>query len=143
MNFKSILTTLLVVVLALGLGVGAGYLVRESGLIGGGGGGGAEVTRGDYSAVYANAKASNGEVVMYTLSTCPFCIKAKDLLEKQNVRFVERVIDKDQTARQEADGLKINSVPVIYIGDQSMRGYDEAKLVELLNAHAKSAKPAA
>ncbi len=142
MNFKSILTTILVVALALGLGVGAGYLVRNSGLIGGGGGG-AQVTQGDYSAVYANAKASGGEVVMYSLSTCPFCVKAKALLEKQNVRFVERVIDKDKTARKEADGLKINSVPVIYIGDKSMQGFDEAKLVELLNAHAKAGKPAA
>jgi glutaredoxin len=142
MNFKSILTTIAVIALALGLGVGAGYLVRHSGLMGGGGGGGGvEVTQGDYSAIYAKA---GGDVVVYTLSTCPFCQQAKALLAKQNINFVERVIDKDEVARKEADGLKINSVPVIYIGDSSMRGYNEAKLVELLNSHGKAkAKPAA
>lgn len=134
MNFKSILTTIAVVALALGLGVGAGYLVRNSGLIGGGGG--VDVEQGDYSAVYAKA---GGDIVLYTLSTCPFCHKAKDLLDKRNVRYVERVIDKDEVARKEADGLKIKSVPVIYIGDQSMRGFDEAKLVELLDKHGKKA----
>lgn len=135
MNFKSILTTIAVVALALGLGVGAGYLVRNSGLIGGGGKG-VEVEQGDYSAVYAKA---GGDIVLYSLSTCPFCHKAKELLDKRNVRYVERVIDKDEVARKEADGLKIKSVPVIYIGDQSMRGFDEAKLVELLEKHGKKA----
>ncbi|MGH8080300.1 MAG: glutaredoxin family protein [Lysobacter sp.] len=140
MNFKSILTTIAVIALALGLGVGAGYLVRHSGLMGGGGGGGGvQITQGDYSAIYAKA---GGDVVVYTLSTCPFCHKAKELLEKQNVRFVERVIDKDAAARKEADGLKIQGVPVIYIGDASMRGYDEAKLVELIQTHGKAGKPA-
>lgn len=141
MNFKSILTSTAVIALALGLGVGAGYLVRHSGLMGGGGGGGGvQVTQGDYSAIHAKA---GGDVVVYTLSTCPFCQQAKALLAKQNVQFVERVIDKDEAARKEADGLKINSVPVIYIGDTSMHGYNEAKLVELLNARAKASKPAA
>lgn len=135
MNFKSILTTIAVIAVALGLGVGAGYLVRNTGLFGGGGG--VEITQGDYSAVYAKA---GGEVVLYSLSTCPFCHKAKELLDKRNVRYVERVIDKDEAARKEADGLKINSVPVIYIGDQSMHGFDEAKLVELLDKHGKAGK---
>lgn len=134
MNFKSILSTVLVVALALGLGVGAGYLVRNSGLIGGGGG--VELVQGDYSDVYAKA---GGDIVLYSLSTCPFCHKAKELLDKRKVRYVERVIDKDEAARKEADGLKIQSVPVIYIGDQSMRGYDEAKLAELLDKHGKKA----
>jgi glutaredoxin 3 len=140
MNFKSILTTILVVALALGLGVGAGYLVRNSGLLGKSGGGGALVTQGDYSSVYAKA---GGEVVMYSLSTCPFCKQARAVLEKQNVKFVERIIDQDKEAKAEADGLKIKSVPTLYIGDQSLQGYDEAKLVELINAHGKTAKPAA
>lgn len=138
MNFKSILTTIAIVALALALGVGAGYLVRNAGLFGGDGGG-AQIEQGDYSAVYAQA---GGDVVLYSLSTCPFCHKAKALLDKHQVRYVERVIDKDEAARKEADGLKINSVPVIYIGDRSMRGYDEAKLVELLDQHAKPAKKA-
>jgi glutaredoxin 3 len=141
MNFKSILTTILVVALALGLGIGAGYLVRNSGLLGGGGGGGgAVVTQGDYTSVYAKA---GGEVVMYSLSTCPFCKQARAVLEKQNVKFVERIIDQDKDAKAEADGLKIKSVPTLYIGDQSLQGYDEAKLVELIQAHGKAAKPAA
>ncbi len=138
MNVKSILSTVSIIALALALGVGAGYLVRNSGLLGGGGEGGVQVEQGDYSSVYAQA---GGDVVMYSLSTCPFCQKAKALMEQRKVRFVERLIDQDEAARKEADALKIRGVPVIYVGDQRLQGFNEAKLVEMLQQHGKLAAP--
>ena len=41
------------------------------------------------------------DVVLYTLSTCPFCIRAKRLLDGRNVAYREVVVDADPEARRE------------------------------------------
>ncbi|MEL6458263.1 MAG: glutaredoxin 3 [Cyanobacteria bacterium J06641_2] len=81
------------------------------------------------------------KVEIYTWSTCPFCIRAKGLLSKKGVEFIEYVIDGDQEARekmaQRADGGR--SVPQIFINDVHVGGCDDiyglesqGKLDELL-----------
>ncbi|MFM6192726.1 MAG: glutaredoxin 3 [Planktothrix sp.] len=84
--------------------------------------------------------AANVEI--YTWSTCPFCIRAKALLNKKGVEFTEYVIDGDEDARdqmaQRANGRR--SVPQIFIDDQHIGGCDDihaldrqGKLDPLLN----------
>lgn len=67
------------------------------------------------------------KVEMYTWRTCPFCIRAKDLLKTKGVEFVEYKIDGDETARtqmsQRANGRR--SVPQIFIDDQHVGGCDD------------------
>ena len=67
------------------------------------------------------------KVEMYTWRTCPFCIRAKDLLKTKGVEFVEYKIDGDETARtqmsQRANGRR--SVPQIFINDQHVGGCDD------------------
>jgi glutaredoxin 3 len=69
--------------------------------------------------------AANVEI--YTWSTCPFCIRAKALLNKKGVEFTEYVIDGDEDARdqmaQRANGRR--SVPQIFINDQHIGGCDD------------------
>ena len=83
------------------------------------------------------------KVEIYTWSMCPFCIRAKALLDQKNVDYTEYCIDGDEVARDEmaerANGGR--SVPQIFINDQSMGGCDElhalnrqGKLDPLLNA---------
>lgn len=66
-------------------------------------------------------------VEIYTWSACPFCIRAKALLNKKGVEFTEYVIDGDEPARakmtQRANGRK--SVPQIFIDDQHIGGCDD------------------
>lgn len=66
-------------------------------------------------------------VEIYTWSACPFCIRAKALLNKKGVEFTEYAIDGDETARakmaQRANGYK--SVPQIFINDQHIGGCDD------------------
>ena len=38
-------------------------------------------------------------VEIYTWSTCPFCIRAKALLDRKGVQYVEHCIDGDNAAR--------------------------------------------
>jgi glutaredoxin 3 len=66
-------------------------------------------------------------VEIYTWSTCPFCLRAKSLLNKKGVNFTEYCIDGDETARlemsQRAHGR--SSLPQIFINDQHIGGCDD------------------
>lgn len=67
------------------------------------------------------------KVEMYTWRTCPFCIRAKDLLRSKGVDFVEYSIDGDEAARSQmarrANGRR--SVPQIFINDHHVGGCDD------------------
>jgi glutaredoxin 3 len=67
------------------------------------------------------------KVEVYTWATCPFCIRAKHLLIKKGVDFIEYSIDGDEAARakmaQRANGGR--SVPQIFIDDVHVGGCDD------------------
>lgn len=66
-------------------------------------------------------------VEIYTWSTCPFCLRAKSLLNKKGVNFTEYSIDGDEDARakmaQRANGRR--SLPQIFINDHHIGGCDD------------------
>jgi glutaredoxin 3 len=66
-------------------------------------------------------------VEIYTWSTCPFCIKAKQLLDRKGVEYTEHCLDGDELGRSQmadrGDGRK--SVPQIFINDQHIGGCDD------------------
>lgn len=67
------------------------------------------------------------KVEIYTWSSCPFCIRAKQLLKGKDVDFTEYAIDGDEEARDAmvargSDGKR--SVPQIFINDQHVGGCD-------------------
>jgi glutaredoxin 3 len=72
------------------------------------------------------------QVEIYTWSTCPFCMRAKSLLNQKGVDFTEYVIDGDEEARdkmaQRANGGR--SVPQIFINDQHIGGCDDIHALE-------------
>lgn len=71
-------------------------------------------------------------VEIYTWTYCPFCIKAKALLEKKGVSFQEHCIDGDDSARevmtQRANGK--SSLPQIFIDDYHVGGCDDIHALE-------------
>ncbi|NJR39901.1 MAG: glutaredoxin 3 [Leptolyngbyaceae cyanobacterium CSU_1_4] len=66
-------------------------------------------------------------VEIYTWRTCPFCIRAKQLLREKGVEFTEYSIDGDNAARvkmaERSHGQR--SVPQIFINDQHIGGCDD------------------
>jgi glutaredoxin 3 len=75
-------------------------------------------------------------VEIYTWSTCPFCIRAKALLNKKGVNYTEYCLDGDEAGRskmaQRAHGSR--SVPQIFINDSHIGGCDD---IYALNAQGK------
>lgn len=66
-------------------------------------------------------------VEVYTWSRCPFCIRAKGLLDQKGIDYTEYCIDGDEAARREmsarADGRR--SLPQIFINDHHVGGCDD------------------
>ncbi|TVQ67153.1 MAG: glutaredoxin 3 [Oceanospirillales bacterium] len=66
------------------------------------------------------------QVTIYTTSTCPFCHRAKYLLDKKKAKYTEIDVGRDQTLRQEmAKRSGRNTVPQIFIGDYHVGGCDD------------------
>lgn len=69
----------------------------------------------------------NPKIEIYTWSTCPFCLRAKGLLNRKGVEFTEYCIDGDNEAKEKmairANGNR--SLPQIFIDDQHIGGCDE------------------
>ncbi len=76
------------------------------------------------------------KVEIYTWRSCPYCIRAKDLLNRKGVEFTEYGIDGDEAARakmaERANGRR--SLPQIFINDQHVGGCDD---LHALNARGK------
>ena len=72
------------------------------------------------------------KVEIYTWRFCPFCIRAKALLDRKGVAYTEYAIDGDQGARaamtERADGR--SSLPQIFINDAGIGGCDELHALE-------------
>lgn len=67
------------------------------------------------------------KVEIYTWRTCPFCLRAKSLLNEKGVEYTEYAIDGDDEAREKmtvrANGSR--SLPQIFINDQHIGGCDD------------------
>lgn len=67
------------------------------------------------------------KVEIYTWATCPFCRRAKQLLDSKQIEYIEYAIDGDEEARETmvkrgSDGKR--SVPQIFINDIHVGGSD-------------------
>ena len=66
-------------------------------------------------------------VEIYTWRACPFCIRAKQLLDRKGVNYTEFAIDGDEAARSamasKSGGRR--SVPQVFINGEHMGGCDE------------------
>ena len=76
------------------------------------------------------AEASRGnavsEVVIYTTRWCPFCIRAKALLDRKGVPYQEIPVDSDPGTRQQmAERAGQTAVPQIWIGEKHIGGCDQ------------------
>ncbi len=70
-------------------------------------------------------------IEIYTWSRCPFCIRAKALLDKKGVEYTEYCIDGDEAARSEmAERAGRKSLPQIFIDDQHIGGCDDLHALE-------------
>ncbi len=73
------------------------------------------------------------KVTIYSTPTCHFCHMAKDFLTSKGIPFEDFNVAADLEKRKEMmDKSGQMGVPVIFIEDQMVVGFDKEKIVSLL-----------
>jgi glutaredoxin len=77
------------------------------------------------------------KVIMYTLTTCPWCRKAKKFFTENNIPFEYTdydIADEETQERimQELDEVGADGFPFVRIGEQVVSGYQPDRYIELL-----------
>ncbi len=71
-------------------------------------------------------------VEIYTTTICPYCVRAKALLQKKGVDYTEINVETDEALREDmvvrSGGRQ--SVPQIFIGDRHVGGCDDLYALE-------------
>ena len=71
------------------------------------------------------------EVLIYTTAWCPYCGRAKSLLQRKGVAFREISVDGKPALRAEmASKAGRTSVPQLWIGDRHVGGCEELHALE-------------
>ena len=71
------------------------------------------------------------QVVVYSSDYCPYCMRAKQLLQSKKVAFDEIKVDgKPQVRTEMAQKAGRTSVPQIWIGTQHIGGCDDLFALE-------------
>jgi len=71
------------------------------------------------------------QVIMYSTGFCPYCTKAKELLNNKNVAFTEIRIDLQPELRDEMIAKSgRRTVPQIFINSQAIGGCDDLYALE-------------
>lgn len=71
------------------------------------------------------------KITIYTTSVCPYCIKAKAMLERKGLNYDEINVENEQERSklvEKAGGRR--TVPQIFIGDYHVGGCDDLYLLE-------------
>jgi glutaredoxin len=71
------------------------------------------------------------EVIMYATSWCGYCKKAREHFAKNNIPYTEYNIETDAEAKRKYDSFGGKGVPVIFIGEERMDGFNVAKFSEI------------
>lgn len=70
--------------------------------------------------------AASAPITMYTTRFCPYCVRAKQLLEAKGLTYTNVAVDIDPQLRQKMMQLSgRRTVPQIWVGDVHVGGYDE------------------
>ncbi|MBU6469959.1 MAG: glutaredoxin 3 [Gammaproteobacteria bacterium] len=71
-------------------------------------------------------------VTVYSTRVCPYCMRAKALLQSRHIAYTEYLVDQEPARRvemqQKSGGRR--SVPQIFIGDRHVGGCDELYALE-------------
>ena len=71
------------------------------------------------------------KVIVYSSAHCPYCVMAKQLLERKGVKYDEIRVDLDPSKREEMmKKSQQRTVPQIFIGDTHVGGSDDLSALE-------------
>ena len=67
-------------------------------------------------------------LTVYSKNNCPFCVKAKYLLDQKGIAFEERMIGVEWTREQLLESIpQARTVPQIILNGEYIGGYDQLR----------------
>ena len=70
-------------------------------------------------------------ITLYTTRYCPYCIRARELLDHKGAEYQDLAVDDDPRLRGEMMTRSgRGTVPQIWIGERHIGGYDDMQLLE-------------
>lgn len=78
------------------------------------------------------------DIVTYTNPACPHCQRLKAYLSKRGIEYTDHDVTQDDAARAELQRMDAPGVPVIRVGAETVIGFDQSRLDELLAGAAKA-----
>ena len=84
------------------------------------------------------------KIILYTLSTCPWCRKAKKFFLERNIYFdfIDYDLEDEQTQERIVDEMeqhKASAFPFALINGKSVEGYNPERYASLLGLHKQTA----
>lgn len=74
------------------------------------------------------------DVIIYSSAHCPYCVMAKQLLERKGVSYQEIRVDLDPEKREEMmQKSRQRTVPQIFINGKSIGGYSDLAQLQRSN----------
>jgi len=89
-------------------------------------------------AAMAVSSAGQPEVVLYATSWCGYCKMTRAFFAANGIRYTEQDIEQSSTAYQQHRKLGGNGVPLIVVGDEVIKGWNEQALRQLLGPWLRS-----
>jgi glutaredoxin len=68
--------------------------------------------------------ARQGEVVLLSTAGCSWCAQMKTLLWAGGIEYRELDVERDAEGRRRYEEAGASGVPVLFVGDEIVRGYD-------------------
>ena len=73
----------------------------------------------------------NTDITMYSTRFCPYCMRARFLLDSKNVEYTDIGVDaRPELRREMTEKSGRRTVPQIWIGDRHVGGYDDLAHLE-------------
>lgn len=72
-------------------------------------------------------------VTVYTMESCPYCVRAKDLLKRRGIAFKEILVPYDDDAQWEAlyEKSGMRTMPQIFAGERLIGGYSDLAALDV------------
>ena len=75
--------------------------------------------------------SAHPDVVMYSTRFCPYCMRARFLLDSKNVTYQDIGVDaRPELRREMMEKSGRRTVPQIWIGERHIGGYDDLARIE-------------
>jgi glutaredoxin-like YruB-family protein len=87
--------------------------------------------------IYVSEATTAAGVTVYSTSSCPWCVKAKEYLSSLNIAFQAVDVGVDREAAKEiVQKTRQRGVPVVKIGERYIVGFDQEAIRSALKEEA-------